>query len=207
MCDFCQRRGSGTDVQPTKTFVFGTVPSKASRAAFGVSRIEHAQHLSGRAAIESFAAGSVWAVTNPLHLPLDSRVLVERLGEERAGPQHAYPLNSLLRVSLLRGLTRRTDAVAFLLGMHCRTFSSCLAAAHRIFESSDVRGREQAGKQVSTGASCTRAVVPFSLAPLNWPQNHGRPIHLPSQSAWPGASAAASLNPAGSSWSYVACAL
>lgn len=76
----------------------GTQPGRQRRRP--PHRVEHAQHISGRAAAGRLAAAGVAVTPNPLHLPADAGILLERLGPERAGAAHSYAIRTLLEAGM-----------------------------------------------------------------------------------------------------------
>lgn len=60
-------------------------------------RIEHVQHISGADAAARLAGSGVYAVPNPLHLLSDCHMLLQRLGEERAGAGKAFAYQTMLQ--------------------------------------------------------------------------------------------------------------
>ncbi len=63
-----------------------------SRPAWRAMRVEHAQHIGGRATAARFGAlaAAVVAVANPQHLITDAPMLLPRLGAERGAADHAF---------------------------------------------------------------------------------------------------------------------
>ena len=59
-------------------------------------RIEHVQHIAGPATAARMAASGIFAVANPQHLLDDAKILLRKLGPERAGPRRSYAYATLL---------------------------------------------------------------------------------------------------------------
>ncbi|KAK9805273.1 hypothetical protein WJX72_010387 [[Myrmecia] bisecta] len=103
--------------------MFGEVLGGSSSGSPGGAlrhRVEHAQHLPGVRSAQDMQRLGLTAVINPLHLLHDVQLMKERLGKQRAGPQHGFAYQTLQKagVHLASGSDWPVVAAEPLLGIY-----------------------------------------------------------------------------------------
>jgi len=63
-------------------------------------RVEHVQHVSGLDSVAALSQQQTAAVVNPLHLLSDMHIMMDRLGQQRSGADHAFAYKAMLQVRL-----------------------------------------------------------------------------------------------------------